>query len=255
MPKPSLSCFVIGPIGNELAAIGSPERVRYEMAVEIWEKIIQPACFGHDLSPIRADTVARPGEITEQVFSFIRDADLLVADVTGGNANVMYELGLRHTVNKRTIQIGEHGQLPFDISAIRTIQFTRTPAGLVDGRKKLEAAIASALRGEFDLVTATRIWQGASALETQPLATLGESNENPDELGTMELLAEMESAIPDLASLLNESTAISRRLGEIAESSTLEIQQSDANSGGFAGRLQVANRLASLMASTADELE
>jgi len=79
----SLSCFVIGPIGNELAAIGSPERVRYEMAVEIWEKIIQPACFGHDLSPIRADTVARPGEILNKCFPSSGTPDLLVADVYG----------------------------------------------------------------------------------------------------------------------------------------------------------------------------
>lgn len=41
--------------------------------------------------------IAEPGEITEQVFQRLRDDDLVIADVRGGNANVMYELGLRHT--------------------------------------------------------------------------------------------------------------------------------------------------------------
>jgi hypothetical protein len=255
MSKPSLTCFVIGPIGDEHAPIGSPDRTRYEKSLEVWERIVEPACLGQDLNPIRADKVARVGEITEQVFTLIRDADLVIADVTGGNPNVMYELGLRHTVDKRTIQIGEYGQLPFDIAAIRTLLFTRTPAGLVDGRKKLENAVEASLRGEFDPVTATRVWRGLPAAPVEQIRVSKDSGEDADDPGTMELLAEMESAIPALGVLLEESTVISRRVAAAADSSTLEIQQSDANNGGFAGRLLVANRLAGAMASAADEFE
>ena len=125
------TCFVIGPIGDPLAPIGHPDRDRYEQAVEIWEKIIEPACTEVGLTPVRVDKISKAGEITEQVFRLIRDADVVIADVTGGNPNVMYELGLRHTLHKSTIQIGEYGKLPFDISVIRTLQFSRTPAGLV----------------------------------------------------------------------------------------------------------------------------
>ena len=47
-------------------------------------KVIEPACFSVGLEPVRADKIARPGEITEQVFAQIHDADIVIADVTGG---------------------------------------------------------------------------------------------------------------------------------------------------------------------------
>ncbi len=91
------SCFLIGPIGDRLAPFGSSERQRYEQAIQVWDYVIEPACAEVGLSPVRADQIAEPGEITEQVFIHLRDDDVLIADVTDGNPNVMYELGLRHT--------------------------------------------------------------------------------------------------------------------------------------------------------------
>ncbi len=107
----SLTCFVIGPIGNRLAAVGSPERQAYEESLRVMAEVIEPACSHHGLSPVRADSLARAGEITEQIFRRLRDDDVVIADLTGANANVMYELGLRHTRDKLTVQIGEGGYL------------------------------------------------------------------------------------------------------------------------------------------------
>jgi hypothetical protein len=64
------------------------------------------------LNPIRAGHISDSGEITEQIFRHLRDDDVVIADLTGANANVMYELGLRHTINKLTIQVGEFRRLP-----------------------------------------------------------------------------------------------------------------------------------------------
>ena len=100
------TCFVIGPIGDELAPIGDPDRERWEQATETWEKVIEPACVELGLVPVRADKIAKVGEITEQVFRLIRDSDLVIADVTGGNPNVMYELGLRHTLERAPSKSG-----------------------------------------------------------------------------------------------------------------------------------------------------
>ena len=196
-------------------------------------------------------------EITEQVFSQIRDADLVIADVTGGNANVMYELGLRHTLHKATIQIGEHGQLPFDISAIRTLKFARTPAGLVDARKKLEAAVVAALAGNFDAVTATRLWNPTVSVEvpspTQEDAapTVGED----DDVGILELLSEMESALPELIGLSERAARSMTAMGALATEATADIHRSDSMKAGFAGRLKIANKLAGDLAPIADDLE
>src|SRR5258708_10381851 len=81
------TCFVISPIGDELAPADSPARHRWEQSIETWEKLIEPACVTAGLEPTRADQIARTGEITVQVFTLIRDADLVIADVTNGNPN------------------------------------------------------------------------------------------------------------------------------------------------------------------------
>lgn len=251
------SCFVIRPIGDELAPYGAPERVRYEQALEIWEKVIEPACLAAGLEPIRADKIARPGEITEQVFAQVRDADLVIADVTSGNPNVMYELGLRHTLHKATIQIGEHGQLPFDISAIRTLRFARTPAGLVDARKKLETAVVAAVTGEFDAVTATRIWNPMISVQVspQPVADSASHTVEDDEPGFLELLSEMESALPELNALSERAGKSMETMGALATAATADVQKSDSMKAGFAGRLTIANKLAKELSPIADELE
>ena len=68
---------------------------------------------------------------------------------------MMYELGLRHTRDLLTIQIGEYGQLPFDLKAVRTLAFSRSERGLIDARKLLSRALAVGLAEGGDPVTAT----------------------------------------------------------------------------------------------------
>jgi hypothetical protein len=250
------TCFVIGPIGSELAPIGHRDRLVWEQSIETWAKLIEPACVAAGLQPIRADQITKAGEITDQVFALIRDVDILIADVTGGNPNVLYELGLRHTLPKATIQIGEYGQLPFDIAAIRTLQFSRTPSGLVDGRKQLEAAIATALAGEFDSVTATRLWRSsASGALFSPKTDQTEPEIEVDNPGTFELLAAMETAFPELNELTERRTATMMRIAALTQDATAEVHQGDAANKGFAGRLMLANKLAGQLASVADDLE
>jgi hypothetical protein len=81
-------CFVIGPIGDRLAPLGSEGRERYEDSIVVYESVIQAACSIVGLSPIRADEIAEPGEITESICLRLRDAPFVVADVTGANPNV-----------------------------------------------------------------------------------------------------------------------------------------------------------------------
>jgi hypothetical protein len=250
------TCLVICPIGNELAPVGHPDRERWERSIETWEKLIEPACVANGLEPIRADQIAKAGEITDQVFKLIQGADFVIADVSGGNPNVMYELGLRHTMSKCTIQIGEFGQLPFDIAAIRTLQFSRTPAGLVDGRKKLEAAVAAGLNEEFDPVTATRIWASPALGEIlSPAVDQPPLEIESEEPGVFELLATMEGAFPELLALTQGSVSAMGTMTALTQAATEEIHKSDAAKQGFAGRLRVANKLATALSPVADDLE
>lgn len=111
-------CFVIAPIGKP----DSPERERSDQVLDF---IIRPAVTRFGYKAVRADEIDEPGLITTQVLQAVVDAPLVVADLTGRNPNVFYELSLRHATKKPVIQIIDQSEdIPFDISDMRTVKFS-----------------------------------------------------------------------------------------------------------------------------------
>lgn len=82
----------------------------------VYDELIQPALEGYTV--LRADTRFDERGIVEKIVTGIRDADLVLADISNTNANVMYELAIAHTLGKPTVMISQSfDQLPFDIRA------------------------------------------------------------------------------------------------------------------------------------------
>ncbi|MGP0103170.1 MAG: hypothetical protein ACLPUT_16310 [Solirubrobacteraceae bacterium] len=262
LAEADLACFVIGPIGSRHAPIGTVERDTYEQALLVLGEVIEPACQAVGLNPVRSDGLTQAGEINEQVFRRLRDDDVVIADLTGANANVMYELGLRHTRGKLTVQIGEYGRLPFDINTIRTIQFSSSAHGLIQARDDLIAVLEAGLAGAYDPVTATRVWEDMAANgdeagdesgggvdgEVGAEAALG------GERGFVDILAEAEQQQSVLLKALDDLSACSDDLTRLAEQSTEEIARSDAAGKGMRGRLQVVTRHAQGLATIGERL-
>lgn len=125
--------FVISPIGEA----GSEVRRR---ADQVLRHIIFPTmtqCGFNEDEVVRADTISKPGAITQQIVSAIINADLIIADLTGLNANVFYELAIRHFINKPYVQICDVNTLiPFDIKDQRTIMFDYKDLDSVEVTKK-----------------------------------------------------------------------------------------------------------------------
>lgn len=71
----------------------------------IWETIIRATVVQHGDNCSRADDVFAPGAIVDDVLKSILKADYLVADLTGRNPNVYYELGFAHALKKPVILI------------------------------------------------------------------------------------------------------------------------------------------------------
>jgi hypothetical protein len=235
------TAFVIGPIGDKDADIGSSGRSLYEDSIQIFEEVIVPACRAFGVDPVRVDKFSRTGEITDQIFRFIRDADLVIADVTGANPNVMYELGARHTTGKLTIQIGERDRLPFDVSAIRTIFFKRSESGLIEARRRLSDAISVGMREGGDPVTITRIWNESS----REIVSVAATSSDLDEPGYLESVAEAEEAITALPAVIGSIIGIMEEITELTRDSSEQIEKLNHNGGSAAQKLAIAERHAS----------
>jgi len=107
--------FFITPIGDP----DSDERARSDA---IKESMIKPALDGLGYKCVRADEFAEPGRIDIQIIDKLLKAELVIADLSDQNANVFYELAVRHASQKPVILLCEEGQsLPFDIKTHRTI--------------------------------------------------------------------------------------------------------------------------------------
>lgn len=137
-------CFVVCPIGE----IGTETRKRSD---QIFKHIISPVLESLGYEPVRADKISISGSITTKIIEHLIHSDLVIADLTGNNPNVFYELGVRHAFGKAFIQIVEEDgtKLPFDIADLRTIKVNHRDLDSVhDCRMELTLQIKALENGE-----------------------------------------------------------------------------------------------------------
>lgn len=124
MPKPL--CFVLMPFGTKTITSGAT--VDFDA---VYASLIHPAITAAGLEPLRADQELAGGMIHKPMYERLILCDYAVADLTGANANVFYELGLRHGIRPSTTVLvsGETGRLPFDVGPLRTLPYALGPDG------------------------------------------------------------------------------------------------------------------------------
>jgi hypothetical protein len=94
------------------------------------------------LTCYRADKEVRPGDIITHVIEALATADVVIADLTGQNANVFYELGVRHAIRNNTILIAQDiNDIPFDLRGQRMILYKYDPEHLRNLERDLKAAL------------------------------------------------------------------------------------------------------------------
>jgi len=131
------------------AFVAMPYRKSWSAAVE---SAIVTAGKSRGFNCIVSKHEHRPGSIIEQVWQDIRKSEVLVADLTGSNPNVYYELGLAQAIGKLCILLLQEGKkLPFDVGPQRCISYDPKQPGTL--RAKLSRAFnAVAPRYAFDVV-------------------------------------------------------------------------------------------------------
>ena len=111
--------FVIRPFDKKADSKG--RQIDFE---EVHRTLIQPALLEAGLTGSTTGEIIDAGNVREDMFSLILGADLVVADISLHNANVFYELGMRHALRRRhTVLIREAGfadSPPFDLLTDRT---------------------------------------------------------------------------------------------------------------------------------------
>lgn len=126
----STLCFVLMPFSDQFF-------FQYEEA-------IVPALESAGLRSVHAGEIFGTREIMEDIWELICTCKLLIADVTGRNANVFYELGIAHTLGKQCVVLTQNSEdVPFDISARRYLRYE--PSKLVSLRTRLAETVKNIL--------------------------------------------------------------------------------------------------------------
>ncbi len=228
LPDLDNECFFITPIGAE----GSPERDRSDGILEF---IVQEAASQLDLTAIRADQIAQPGQITLQVLEHVLGARAAVADLTGLNPNVFYELAVRHTARLPVVLIVDKGEsLPFDIAQMRTVFFDHTDLrSATVCRKAIVSQLKEAFAGAVDSPIATTVdvkaLQGGNTVERN-IAELVQSLEQLSQMQRrmFDVVYDLRSTSPTRSSVdLHAMHAIEAAFHQLRELEDLANERQD----------------------------
>lgn len=127
-PDPDL-CFVLMPFDKKYASL--------------YAKVIKPVVRRNGLHCERADNIFSAAAIVQDVWVSINKARIVIADMTGRNSNVFYEIGLSHALRQPVILLSqERKDIPFDVRHIRYIFYKDTKTG----RKALSSKLAKTIK-------------------------------------------------------------------------------------------------------------
>ncbi len=135
-------CFVLMPFGTKPDDTG--RRIDFDA---VYTAVIGPAIERAGMEAIRADQESAGGIIHKAMFERLMLCDYAVADLTTANANVFYELGIRHGIRPRSTVLifGQGTRLPFDVAPLRGLPYRLSPDGRPSAPAEDSAALATRL--------------------------------------------------------------------------------------------------------------
>lgn len=125
--------FVISPFSKDIS--------------KFYREVLRPAIESiEDMICQRADDLYTANVVMEDVWKLICESPVIVADLTGRNANVFYEVGLAHAIGKKVIIISQDiDDIPFDLRALRCIKYNLLSDDQSAFKKKLTQTIETVL--------------------------------------------------------------------------------------------------------------
>jgi nucleoside 2-deoxyribosyltransferase len=209
--KPKV-CFVITPIGDD----ASPTRRAIDGLVDA---VIEPTLKELGFEVEVAHRIAKAGSITNQVIELLLSADLVVANLSELNPNVMYELAVRHAKRMPVVIVAERGtKLPFDVADERTIFYTNDMAGVPELALNLRRIAQVAIK---DKEPDNPIYRGAQSLVMRDVAAT-----DPMRF-IMDRLDRMESTVASAVHQGTKQSSFGRRISLRGPRLAIQISGSD----------------------------
>ena len=110
---------------------------------KIYDSLIKPTVEGEGLRCLKSDDIFDTTSVIEDIWGNINRASLIIAEISSNNPNVMYELGICHTVGKNVMMITQQpDEIPFNFRHMRCYAYTND----IPGSDELKRNIAGVIK-------------------------------------------------------------------------------------------------------------
>lgn len=201
---------------------------------DIFNLFLAETLSGCGYEVFRADDINNSQNILSDIVQSIANSDLIVADLTGANPNVYYELGIAHALKRPVIMLTQDIEdLPFDLRSYRAIPYSTDFVKIREAKKQLSSLAIDALHGKVVFGNPVIDF----SINVSPIVS--SSKDDDSHSGILDFLAEMEISMEDLTSIL---MSIAEATNLIAEKTTSATEKFSKLSGSAKDRrLEVRN--------------
>lgn len=201
----------------------------------VYEDLVQPALEEAGYRVGRADTRLNQQNVLRDIVRGITQADVVIAELTGANPNVLYELGLAHGLRIPTVLLAQDiEEVPFDLRSYR-VQLYSTRFDEVAALKEALGDIARQHRaGGVEFGSPVTDFAGGS--ETRATQRQDESEETPDAPGFLDLIPQLEEVGAELEKTLEHIVAAITDVGEDVQRHATDLGHLESSRPGAAVR-------------------
>ncbi|MEW6241061.1 MAG: hypothetical protein AB1564_09675, partial [Chloroflexota bacterium] len=161
--------------------------------------------------------------ILEDIIASINHSDLIVADLTGSNPNVYYELGIAHAFGRPVILLTQSvSDLPFDLRSYRVLQYNTHFSAIEHARNKLKELASVARDGKLVYGNPVIDFGSIKGVETQ--STEAEIRRT-DDLGFLDHLIRMQDGFAAMSDVINHIGERMNKVSTMTEKVTEEMNR------------------------------
>ena len=239
------SAFVIMPFDTD------PEAVYLEF--------IKPALERAGLEVARADDIQHQANILAIVIERIFSSDLIVADLTGSNPNVFYELGVAHALEKPVVLITQNvEEIPFDLKPYRLLKYDPRLGYIKKAEEALTECAKGFLKGELRFGNPVTDFRNAEGNSKQSTVFIPSDEVKSDDRGFLDHVVAVNNGYRRITDIMEGAATNQSELTISLKAATkkfTEIQKNPSAPSAPQAAQHVARRLSDQVAQFNDRLE
>lgn len=242
-------CFVLMPFGRKANPSPPPIEIDFDA---VYRGLIAPAIRKAELEPLRADEEMSGGFIHRPMFERLILCEFAVADLTTANANVFYELGIRHAARpwSTVLLFAEGVRLPFDVGALRGLRYGITDSGTPRDPDAVIETLSARLRDARKAVDDSPLFQMLTGFRGPDLTQLTAESFHDQVRQSLELKDRIATAAKHGVEALRQLETELGPLSQQSSSSLLSLFYAYRSLSSWTDMIRLAGQMPDYVAST-----